>query len=299
MNTKKFIASSLKGLHFLFLGICLLYSKTGYAQLEPDTKNSEIISVELNFAQQVVTSGIRTAFEKNLDTAGVIVSGHQIINGLKAYARAPIDTTDLLSWKPIYAAVNEDRSFGFTTGPYLYYAKRNEKPVASGYYFSIWKKNQQQQFKLQFDGGVIHSDAKDDTFLQKLPSPVTKVIRSNSIIIEAVTATLNRFKEDFESKGDAAYQKHLSPKAILLRPNKPIYLNAKTFLMVANHQSEKKMLGVVKGGGYDRSNQFYYEYGNLSEPTAEQKAKYCGYYLRVWHLQQNGWKIIADVKQYK
>lgn len=139
----------------------ILFDMNGLKAQSPVPQKA-IVSSELNFARTAEQMGLKYAFEQNLDSLGIIASGVHLVNGLKAYAKVKANTTDLLVWHPSFAFTNLSEDFGFTTGPYLYYGHRGQQAIASGNYFSIWKKNSDQQFKLLFDGGVNHTSIYPD-----------------------------------------------------------------------------------------------------------------------------------------
>lgn len=248
------------------------------AQLNNATRKN-IVSSELDFASTAEKSGLKYAFEKNLDSLGLIVNGIHLVNGLKAYSKAKSENIDLLTWYPSVARTNSTGDFGFTTGPYLYYSKRGEAPVASGNYFSIWKKDKNQHFKLIFDGGVNHTRIIDGyTAAQTKNLQVISFKQANhkkKHIPPTLTSTIET----------AA---HLHEDIITLRSDQSILLGKKDY-----PRTSKELLYQPKQSGYDLSGDMYYCVGNLYERGLE-KPK--GFYAQVWHYKDE-WKIVADVIQ--
>jgi hypothetical protein len=281
---------------FLLIANGALY---GQHKVDRLGKTMQILKAEIEFASLAGTSGVKVAFDKNLDSSGVIAVGNNIVNGLRAYAKAVADTSELLTWQPLYAAVNKGNSFGFTTGPFLYYAKKGEKPTGSGYYFSIWEKDSSGQFKLRFDGGVVHTRRKPKSFLMKLPNTQARVLESRLGSITASSESVEQLEAGLQDHGNKFYQNYLSADCIILRPEMPVFWSAKQYLMVASKQAEIRFVAVQKRMVYDDTKSFFYEYGNLAKSQKDNvKGTFCGYYVRVWQCQKSGWKIVADVKQF-
>lgn len=254
--------------------------------LRAQTRIPQIVRSELDFARTAKTRGLKLAFEGNMDSSGIIVSANRFVNALRAYASAKADTSDLLAWSPSHAVTNPSGEFGFTTGPYLYYGKRGGPVSGSGNYFSIWKKDPNQQFKVLFDGGVIHGGKSEEKGNRVLPSKFKhRQLRlpasSNDTLPPHLSQTLQ-------------IPAHRARYAVVLRTDLPIELAAQ--LPKNNHTPE--LLLDQRGSGWDASGLMYYCYGNLATTAAAlQEAKFSGYYVQVWAYDRS-WKIIADVIQH-
>ncbi|WP_410221305.1 hypothetical protein [Pedobacter sp.] len=253
------------------------------AQKGTNTKN-EIILSELNFAELAGKSSIKQAFEQNLDSTGVIVKGIKIVNGLKTYATVMPDSTARLVWYPTYASMNVDRNFGFTTGPYLFYANPGEKPDATGNYFSIWKKDTNNIFKLIFDGGINHTKIRNDYNIAINEAST----RFTSLKTDAKTSIST--PPALQTTSEAV--PYLSSKVITLRADQPVLLGKKQY-----QQPPVQMTYVQKASGYDKSGTIFYCIGNLSNNAQEaSQNKFQGYYIQVWCFEKK-WEIVADVIQ--
>lgn len=247
-------------------------------------RQNKIVSSELNFARSADKLGLKYAFEQNLDSLGMIASGVNLVNGLKAYAKVKAENHDLLAWHPSFARTNLSQDFGFTTGPYLYYSRRGEQPIASGNYFSIWKKDKNQNFKLLFDGGVNHTSINQD-YHQAIESQTTQVMV---------------FKKPRKAKPSApptlvtTYEvsNYLDKEVLILRADHPIRLGKAHYAPTPDDFIYRQ-----KQNGYDESGKLYYVLGNLyaNNPTIDPK-KIKGFYAQVWRFEKK-WTIVADVIQ--
>ncbi|WP_343533908.1 hypothetical protein [Pedobacter sp.] len=275
----------IKKTFILVLITIIWFNRTNILKAQsPIVSQKEIVSSELNFARTAKQMGLKYAFEQNLDSTAMIASGVHLVNGLKAYAKVTAENNDLLVWHPTFARTNLTEDFGFTTGPYLYYSRRGEQAVASGNYFSIWKKDKNQRFKLLFDGGVNHTSINED-----YPQAVE---RSNTQLL--------KFKKSKKMQQPAppdltttheAYN-YLDKEVLILRADHPIRLGKAHYT-----DTSAALLYHQKQSGYDESGKFYYEVGNLYDhnPTIDLK-KIKGFYAQVWRFEKK-WTIIADVVQ--
>ncbi len=248
------------------------------------TPSKEIILSELNFASSAEKLGLKYAFEQNLDSMGIIASGVHLVNGLKAYANVKAHQTDLLAWHPSFARTNLTDDFGFTTGPYLYYSHRGEPPIASGNYFSIWKKDKNQHFKLLFDGGVNHTSVSKD-YHQAIENPTTQlmVFKKPKKTKQSAPPILSTTKQA---------SNYLDNDVLILRADHPIRLGKAHY-----SSTPDELIYVQKQSGYDESGNLYYVVGNLyaTSPTIDPK-KIKGFYAQVWCFEKK-WTIVADVVQ--
>ena len=287
-----------------FLGVFLLSfilnSEKLQAQKPVRKLKDEIIRAELSFAKTAAQKGISAAFLAFLDQEGLVVNGNNIVNGRKLYAAVPADTNELLTWYPQYARINQDGDFGFTSGPYLYYSKKGSPPVASGYYFSIWQKDKSGSYKVKFDGGVNHSEVKE-TQVKSIKNVISETHQyvNKALNVAPAEKIVMKFETDVKNDILGQYKKHLSTKCLILRPNEKFYTSSKEYLKSQQEIVQKKFSTIPLIAGYDQRHKMFYSCGNLAltEASATKQA-YCGYYVRVWQQEKEGWKIVADVQQY-
>lgn len=260
------------------VSLSLLFSNRLYAQ--PD---SSIAASEHSFAETAMREGIKSAFQKYMSTEGYIVVGNNITNALSYYEHIPNDTTDLLWWRPVMAFVNKENDFGFATGPFRYFRKKNGVATGSGYTFSIWEKNSDGLFKILFDGGVSVNHIPDSVIYASENVPVS----------EFNFGTEAAFTEDTLPATDLFSEDRIHSHAIFLRPNSSGILNYQ------QAKANQKLFKTVIGEGFDRMGKTYYRFGNLSKDSQSiQDGKYCGYFAQVWSLDRSGWMLLADVMQF-
>ncbi|MEZ0454724.1 hypothetical protein ABTW24_24260 [Sphingobacterium thalpophilum] len=260
------------------VSLSLLFSNRLYAK--PD---SSIAGSERIFAETARLQGIKSAFQKYMSPKGYIVVGNTITNALSYYERIPNDTTDLLWWRPVMAFINKENDFGFATGPFRYFRKKNGVATGSGYTFSIWEKNSDGLFKILFDGGVNSGHIPDSVIASAGDHTVSEFnFGSESILTVENPPSIEHFSED-----------RIHRRAIFLRPN------SSGILSYQQAKVAPKLFKTVIGEGFDRMRKTYYRFGNLSKDRqSTQDRKYCGYFAQVWSLDRSGWMLLADVMQF-
>lgn len=283
----------------IILSIFMLMPLFVIAQNTSLNSADELVRVEVNFASMASKKGISVAFLNNLSADGIVTQGNKLVNGIKAYGGATDSPDELLSWRPEYAFGNLNHDFGFTSGPYLYYPKKGAKPLASGFYFSIWSKDSSGTYRVKFDGGVNHSKVREDYIglMQKeLPSTIYQSAKSKNI--DSFIHTLEIFEKAISNPLEA-YKKYLAKNCLLLRPDEEMYKSQKEFMTKSQSLHSTKFKHIQQGSGHDSTKSIYYTYGNLQDLNQEIKeGKFQGFYVRVWQNQNKEWKIIADVQQY-
>ncbi|RVU02974.1 hypothetical protein EOD41_03300 [Mucilaginibacter limnophilus] len=256
------------------------------------------IAAEKQFASHALAEGIKAAFLEHLDSAGIVVNAGQFVNGRKFYAQVSPETTEALFWQPAYARTNQAGTFGFTSGPYHYYADRRTFPVLSGYYFSIWKTDLEGRLKVFFDGGVNHSTAVPVKLADITPVLADTVQHGQLNWVnkgKGKPKTFRLFQNALVRKPLSAYQKYLNDAVLVLRPDQPFHTSAVGYLAYCARGRQPVFDYRHYQEGFDPQRQLYYQFGHLTGTAG----KICGYFVRIWQLQKNRWKIVADVQQYE
>src|SRR3954466_16001504 len=125
----------------IMLIVLLLFSSSVLpAQNESERQMSRraLVAMERAFAKTAATKGTRDAFIEFLADDGIVFQPGPV-NGKKFWTERE-RRKGLLSWEPEYADVARAGDLGWTTGPWEFRPNGPEdKPVAFGEYFTIWK----------------------------------------------------------------------------------------------------------------------------------------------------------------
>ncbi|MDQ2824813.1 MAG: hypothetical protein M3R29_05145, partial [Verrucomicrobiota bacterium] len=114
-----------------------------------------VVEAEKAFAKTSVERGIRESFLQFFANDSIVFTPAPT-NGKKFYANYD-DKGRQLIWQPIFATISNAGDLGFTTGPWeMKKSATDENPVAFGDFVSIWKKQQDNSWKVVVDLGVDH-----------------------------------------------------------------------------------------------------------------------------------------------
>ena len=119
---------------YFALVVISILSTQAFSQRSVDS----MIRAEKNFANTSLVVSTREAFIKFIDSAGIVFEKGKPVNGLDLYTKSE-RRPGILTWEPEYAEIAATNDFGYTTGPWKYYANSiKEKPAAIGYFVNVW-----------------------------------------------------------------------------------------------------------------------------------------------------------------
>ena len=163
----------------LIVGLCIVQiSANNILEKQISAANTELqklVETENAFAQTAAEKGTKSAFLEYLAADGVLFHP-EAVNG-KKYWNERGESAGLLLWKPIFADISSNGVLGYTTGPWSFSPKREEKnPTSFGDYITIWQKQPDGNFKFVLDIGISH--AKPETPLPTKTVRITNRVRS-------------------------------------------------------------------------------------------------------------------------
>ena len=112
-----------------------------------------LISIDREFSKFCQKNGINAAFMKYIADDGVVLrSNNMPVIGKDAISKlySGEDSGMVLSWEPSYAEVAESGELAFTYGVYELTV---QETVHRGTYVSVWRKNNEGNWKLALDSG--------------------------------------------------------------------------------------------------------------------------------------------------
>ena len=285
------------------LAFGLIFSPKAFTQKDnlPPALSS-LVEAERAFARTSVEKGVRDSFYEFFAEDGINFQPHPT-NTREAIRKRPAPATRppfTLNWEPVFADISSAGDLGYTTGPYSVTDQSPEhRPTRYGYYFSVWKKQADGNWKVVIDAGVqtpapaspqpisLHT-ARASEFKQK----------SATVNLEAERAGLINLEREFlkASKADGVVKTFLdfmSDEARLHR-NDIFPLTGKD--SIRSFLSGKTMMLTWEPIKADvsQSNDLGYTYGSyeLKEGSAPVEK---GYFVRVWKRNKDGkWKIALD-----
>jgi ketosteroid isomerase-like protein len=130
---------------------------------------TDLVSAEQMFAADAAVRGTRAAFLAALADDGTVFAPGP--GSGKAVWTARADNKNRLEWAPAVAEVAASGDLGYTSGPWRYTVKGDDKPSAFGHYLTVWKKQADGHWKVLVDHGIGHAE---------VPFP-DKVVRRGAI----------------------------------------------------------------------------------------------------------------------
>lgn len=143
-------------------------------------KIDSLVVQEKAFAKASQKNGIKAAFLQYL-TEDAIIFRPAPMNGVEIYNEYD-DTGKSLRWYPTYADVAISDDIGFTTGPWVFsYNPENDTINIYGHYFSVWKRQENGDWRVIFDAGISHDSTKNFNGVQIYPIYIADLENPNNI----------------------------------------------------------------------------------------------------------------------
>jgi ketosteroid isomerase-like protein len=273
-----------------------------FAQNTGETSDPRsLVEAERGFAKASETKGTREAFLENLADDSVLFHPGPV-DGKKWWSDQPV-RPGVLSWQPIYASVSRAGDLGYTTGPWEFREKSLEdKPVAFGYFVSIWKRQANGAWKVILDLGTRNP-------APQMPAPVLLFPRDylnsakakQKVDIDAERSALVKTETEFAklllAKNTVdSFLSYLADGVRLYRTNNfPIV--GKEAASVALAAKPGTLTWQPAKADVSTSGDLGYTYGAYEfKPIGENKLAESGNYMRIWKKQANGkWRVVLDL----
>src|SRR5215470_9397561 len=127
-----------------------------------------MVQAEKKFASTALVASTKEAFIKFIDTAGIVFEKGKPVNGFELYTKSE-RRPGILTWEPEYAEISSSNDFGYTTGPWKYYANTlKDDPLAKGHFVTVWHLNENGEWKFLIDFGITYNIERKKTSLKKL-----------------------------------------------------------------------------------------------------------------------------------
>lgn len=270
---------------FLCLIGILFMTLTGFGQRSIDS----MVQAEKNFANTSLVASTNEAFVTFIDTAGIVFDKGNPVNGFELYSKSE-RRPGILTWEPEYAEISSSNDFGYTTGPWKYYANTlKDDPLGKGHFVTVWHLNKNGEWKFLIDFGASYN-------LERKVMPLKKVKPTKDEFKKGDELSLQKAEENFirlyKTHGKKAYSIFLSSNS---------RLNYAGFLPALSAAERKTVIDSLPsninytsiGSGLSPKKDLGYVYG-----TADINDKHDGY-LRIWRKEKDGWKIAVEVLHFK
>ena len=254
-----------------------------------------LVQMERDFAKAAAAKGTRDAFLEFLADDGILFQPGPV-NGKKYWTERPAGK-GLLSWQPLFADVSRGGDLGYTTGPWEFRPKgADDKPVAFGQYFTIWKKQSDGAWKAVLDRGVGSNKPISAKVVQ---FPVgDDEMTSLKIDLETGRKQLLKLESDLiRSAGKhgsvAAFEQYLANDARVLRANVDPVVGIRAAVELWSAQAGTLSWQPAQAD-ISVSGDLGYVYGTYELKNGATVVEH-GSYVRVWKKSTGGWRIVVDV----
>lgn len=269
----------------LALAAGLLLALPATAAIAPLTPKP-VIEAERAFAADGAALGIKKSFLAHMADDAIVLNPDPV-SAKALYGGRPDGKGPLLEWWPVWAGIARSGDLGFTTGPYTV----NGKPGA--FYFTVWKKQPDGQWKWIFDGGA---DA-DTTGAPVKDSEPGYLITSSQPgrYPEGAQADLSKVEQALAkgaaSDSTAAYRAVLACDGRLYTDGVLPGTGCGSFGPSLAARPRKLSFKPI-GGTMSSAGDLAFRYGDAAwdKDGAAQR----GHYVRIWQRRAGGWKLIFD-----
>ena len=248
-----------------------------------------LLDSETAFMQMAKDRNTRDAFLFYLSDDAITAEPGKGPRKGKSHLESNKPNDSWLYWYPSLSEIAGSGDFGYNTGPWEFRRKREDaEPAAFGQFVSIWKKQNDGQWKVALDMGINHTKPATAHELR------TSVLKGDkSRLSEQQLINLEHsFIQTLYEKGKHAYDQQLATYPRLLRPGlEPLVerLQILDFIKKAGHVEYS-----IQGHGLARSGDLGYIYGKatVTPPGGDQKVHS---YVRIWKKESGGWRIAVDL----
>jgi ketosteroid isomerase-like protein len=268
-------------------------------QISPALKS--LVEAERAFAKMGAEKGIRESFLAYFAEDGINFQPHPI-KTREAFLKQPAPTRPqpfTLNWEPIYADVSNAGDLGYNTGPFWITDKSpQQRPPQYGYFFSIWKKQSDGQWKVALDAGVSTPVADEATLkagLRAAPPSGWKPTKTRDLEAERVgLQTIERaFSKTSQSSGTAAAFSEYADENARLHRNGVMPVLGKPAIQKFLSDKRLRLDWEPMKSDVASSADLGYTYGKYSATEADSKVAENGYYVHVWRKDKSGkWKLV-------
>ena len=204
----------------------------------------------------------------------------------------------MLSWEPEYADVSRAGDLGWTTGPWEFRPNGPEdKPVAFGEYFTVWKKQSDGSWKAVLDRGVS-TDKSYATKLLQFPKNDEESDLTAKANVALLREKLMKLETDFSAAATKrgavnAFDAYLAEDVRMLRADLAPTLGKQRALEVISSRlgtfSWQPTMAEVSASG-----DLGYTYGTFEFKSRGVLVEH-GSYVRVWKKLGRAWQVVMDV----
>jgi hypothetical protein len=286
-------------MRLLLWGLASCFCITAGAQARYD---HELELTETRFALESQIHGLKWGFLNNMDTGALGIGATGFVNLHTVWKGRPDQSSFLLQWKPSALWWSGDGLFGLTTGPFFTLVPKDSAVRATGYFFTIWKRdNVNAPFKFVVDAGMQMSQ----------PMPVSAFVGTPVSKDEIRVTNIGQNKAGYIKSEPAvrstAFKSNAGQQSLLEALNsfaadRSILIFSDYGKLPKNELSKVSDLNLkfqfLSKGAKELSGGCYYEWGQLKEHADSKTNPVTGYYVHVWQMEKNTAQLLAAVHRF-
>jgi ketosteroid isomerase-like protein len=261
-----------------------------------------LVDTERAFSDMSVAQGTRAAFLAFFADDGVSfgpapVNTKESINSQPAPAAPP---AIILQWMPVTADIARAGDLGYTTGPWVRIERTEaSKPLAWGWYFTVWKKQADGSWKAAADIGTTspeHPLPGIDAFRPASQGGEPAAAPAQTADVAEIAAAEKEFADLAADGALGAYLACGAEGLRLHRNGSEPVVGADAIKSFFERGPARATSTLIKADS-SSSGDLAYAYGSYvvrteaGGTTSEER----GYFLRLWKRLAGGWRLVADI----
>lgn len=284
--------------------LCVLFLlfAPGLMARDPDSSSAlfAMREAEHQFASLSAAKGRQVAFAEFIADDGVIFRDN-VVRNAKQYWKTQEPTPWILKWEPEYQDVAASGDFGYSLGPWEMQEYRPyTKPVAYGYFLSVWKKQADGAWRVILDtgtGGSVKRDSSEVKYGFPPDADKPRVYRPVNDMNALRSELVKLDQEASEALRDGlvdGFRAHLADQAIVMRKGKlPTgHIDSIIVSLRLTGDTDYWQTGDMRAAV---SGDMAYTYGSYRLALSESESRRM-HYVRIWKRQSDViWKIVVDL----
>jgi hypothetical protein len=261
----------------------------------------ELELTETRFALESQIHGLKWGFLNNMDSGALGIGPDGFVNLQTVWKGRSDQSAFLLQWKPSALWWSADGLFGLTTGPFFTLVPKDSAVKATGYFFTIWKReNTNAPFRFVVDAGMQMSQPVPVSASAGAPVARDVISGKNSGPGKASFAQNTATDRSKEFK-------HLAAATSLWEALNSFALD-RSILIFSDYaklsKSQMSKVGYLKlkfqfvpAGTKELSGGCYYEWGQLEDGRSSAEPV-TGFYVHVWQMDNQTPRLLAAVHRF-
>jgi hypothetical protein len=246
--------------------------------LDQAVNAAPVVAVERAFATRAWAVGWVSAFRQYAAADAIMPGAAGYENAEALLSQTPDDGNRALMWWPAFAGISQSGDIGFTTGPVAF----DETRTPRGYYFTIWRRQDDGAWRWIYDGGP-----------GRVADPASIVPGEEPLVLGAGIAGVGQQRaieqvSAIESRADLL--QFLAHDAHVYRAGKARGTGGEQ--AAANFGDPEAQTRIVSRIEASAAGDLVFVLGEAEwvQDGREQR----GFFARVWQLRAEGWRIVYD-----